>query len=94
MSIVVGSGAQLRSTGHLRGHNSRNIELHPVRWSVAHNFLVVAISGIDMRRSIADLVGFKEVLAMEHEADEVDERWSAFGRPFLNITSEYAMRIR
>jgi hypothetical protein len=63
-------------------------------WSVAHNLLAIALSGIDMRRLIADAVDFKGNLAMEHEAKEVDKKWSAFGRPCLSITSKYAMRIR
>jgi hypothetical protein len=61
--------------------------------SVAHNILAITLSGIDMRRLIADVVAFKEDLAKEHEAEEVDEKWNAFGRPCLNITSKYRMRI-
>jgi hypothetical protein len=63
-------------------------------WSVAHNFLAIALSGIDMRQLIADQVAFKEYLAMEYKAKEVDKKWSAIGRPCLDITSKYAMRIR
>jgi hypothetical protein len=63
-------------------------------WSVAHNFLVIALSGIDMRYLIADAVAFKSNLAIDHEDEEVDKMWDDIGRPCLNITSKYAMRIR
>jgi len=62
-------------------------------WSVAHNFLAFALSRIDMRRLIPDVVAFKENLALVHEDEEVDKKWNAFGRPCLNITSKYRMRI-
>jgi len=39
----------------------------------------------------SDAVSFKEVLAMGEEALE---KWDAFGGPFLNITSKYAIRMR
>ena len=44
----------------------------------------------------ADGVSFKEVLVMgeELDADTAHEKWLAFGRPFLDITSKYAMRMR
>lgn len=41
-----------------------------------------------------DQVTFKEELAKEYEDDlKVDRKWNAFGRPCLNITSKYGMRI-
>jgi hypothetical protein len=45
------------------------------------------------RRLISDPVRLKEVLAMEYENKDVDRKWSDFGRPCLDITSKYAMRI-
>jgi hypothetical protein len=59
-----------------------------------YNFLAIAFSGIDMRRLIADIVAFKEILAEDYEAEEVHKKWSAFGGPCLDITTKYAMRIR
>jgi hypothetical protein len=47
-----------------------------------------------MRRLIADAVALKDDLGLEYEKEEVDEKWSAFGRPCLAITSKYAMRRR
>ncbi|KAH8980804.1 hypothetical protein EDB92DRAFT_224457 [Lactarius akahatsu] len=43
-----------------------------------------------------DGVAFKEVLMMgqELDADESHDKWVAFGRPFLDVTSKYAMRLR
>ncbi|KAH9053886.1 hypothetical protein EDB87DRAFT_1704563 [Lactarius vividus] len=43
-----------------------------------------------------DAVTFKEVLMMgpELDADESHDKWVAFGRPFLDVTSKYAMRLR
>ncbi|KAI0290458.1 P-loop containing nucleoside triphosphate hydrolase protein [Russula brevipes] len=44
-----------------------------------------------------DAVEFKGALAEAMDldaADEVHEKWVAFGRPCLNITSRYAMRMR
>ena len=44
----------------------------------------------------ADGVSFKEALVMSEVLDEdtAHEKWLAFGRPFLDITSKYAMRMR
>ena len=94
MSIIVRSGTWPRSTGSPRRRNPRNIKFDGAMWSVAHNFLAIALSRIDMRQLIADAVAFKLNLAMEHEDEEVDKMWNAIGRPCLNITSKYAMRIR
>jgi hypothetical protein len=46
-----------------------------------------------MWRLIPDQVAFKEDLAKEYEDKEVDKKWNAFGRPCLNITLKYRMRI-
>jgi hypothetical protein len=48
-----------------------------------------------MWQLIADAVTFKEDLAMDHDdGEEVNKKWSVFGRPFLAITSKYAMHRR
>ena len=94
MSIVDRCGAQVRSTRHPCGRNPGNRKFDPAIWSVADNFLAIALSGIDVRRLISDMVAFKDVLAEDYEPEEVTKKLSVFGGPCLNITSRYAMRIR
>jgi len=85
MSIVARSGH--------RGPYPRNGQFGLAMRSVAHNFLTIALSGIDMRRLIVDVVALNDVLARDHEA-EARKTFGAFRGPCINITSKYAMRIR
>ena len=86
----------MRPARYLSRRVSGDSELHTPLRSVYFSLVLVRLSLRRLTNWLADVISFKEALVMGEELDDdaAHNKWLAFGGPFLDVTSKYAMRMR